>query len=40
LYTPRTDEPSLQVPIRVARFFFIQNTKPRKNIPNYHELYQ
>jgi hypothetical protein len=26
--------------IRVARFFLVQNTKTRKNIPNYHGLYQ
>jgi hypothetical protein len=25
---------------RVARFLLVQNTKTRKNIPNYHELYQ
>jgi hypothetical protein len=27
------------VPIRVARFFFVQNTKTWKNIPNDHKIY-
>jgi hypothetical protein len=26
--------------IRVARFFFVQNTKTGKNIPNDHKIYQ
>jgi hypothetical protein len=26
--------------IRVARFFLVQHTKPGKNIPNVHKIYQ
>jgi hypothetical protein len=29
---------SVPVDIRVARFFFVQNTKTGQNLPNFHEL--